>query len=245
MRTTDTETLIRELAGRAPAVRPLARPWVRAVAWLTIAVPSALLVVAMMAAQGDWVSRLFTPRVMSEEAFALTTGVLAAIAAFASVVPGYNRTVLFLPLVPLALWLGGLGQGSVRDWLQLTSQGFSMRSEWVCLPATIMAGAVPAIAMAVMLRRGAPMTPRLSALLGGLAAAGLGNLGVCVTHHAYGNVFVLVWHLSIVVALTVVVGSAGRHVLNWQSLIEPGKTGSDGRESMRCGDEDPPSGLRR
>ncbi len=150
----------------------------------------------------------------------LATAILAAIAAFASVVPGYNRRVLLLPLVPLILWLGGLGQSSVRDWLQLSSHGFSMRSEWACLPATLLAGVVPAIAMAVMLRRGAPLTPRLSALLGGLAAAGLGNLGVCVTHHAHGNVLVLVWHVGIVVALTLMVGSAGRRVLNWQSLVE-------------------------
>jgi hypothetical protein len=176
--------------------------------------------VVMMSAHGDWVSRLLMPRVISEEAFAVATGGLAAVAAFASVVPGYDRKVLFLPLVPLTLWLGGLGQNSVREALQLTSQGFSMRSEWVCLPATIMAGAVPAIAMAVMLRRGAPLTPRLSSLLGGLAAAGLGNLGVCVTHHSYGNVLVPVWHVSIVVVLTLIVGSAGRHVLSWQLLVE-------------------------
>jgi hypothetical protein len=220
MRTTDTEALIRELADRATLVRPLARPWTRAAAWLGIAVPSALLVVVMISVHGDWASRLLLPRVVGEEAFALTTGILAAIAAFTSVVPGYDRRVLFLPLVPLVLWLGGLGQGSVRDWLQLTSHGFSMRTEWVCLPATIMAGAIPAMAMAVMLRRGAPLTPRLSALLGGLAAAGLGNLGVCVTHHAYGSVLVLVWHVTIVVALTVIVGSAGRHLLSWRLLID-------------------------
>jgi hypothetical protein len=183
-------------------------------------VPSALLVVVMMSVHGDWASRLLLPRVVSEEAFALATGILAAAAAFASVVPGYDRRVLLLPLVPLALWLGGLGQSSVRDWLQLTSQGFSIRSEWICLPSTVMAGAVPAVAMAMMLRRGAPLTPRLSALLGGLASAGLGNLGVCVTHHAYGNVQVLVWHAGIVVALTVIVGSAGRRVLSWETVVE-------------------------
>jgi hypothetical protein len=220
MRTADTETLIREIVGRTPPVRPLARPWVRAAAWLAIAVPSALLVVVIRSVHGDWVSRLLRPRVLSEEAFALATGVLAAVAAFASVVPGHDRKVLFLPLIPVTVWLGGLGQSGVREWLQLTSSGFSMRSEWVCLPATIIAGAVPAVAMAVMLRRGAPLTPRLSALLGGLAAAGLGNLGVCVTHHAYGNVLVLVWHVGIVVALTLIVGSAGRRLLNWQSLVE-------------------------
>jgi hypothetical protein len=221
MGTTDTETLIRELSDQIPPVQPLPRPGVRAAVWLATAVPAALLVVVvMMTGRGDWVSRLLMPRVISEEIFALATGTLAAFAAFASVVPGYNRRVLFLPLVPLALWLGGLGQSSVRDWLQLTVHGFSMQSEWVCLPATIMAGAVPAITMAVMLRRGAPLTPRLSTLLGGLAAAGLGNLGVCVTHHAYGNVLVLLWHVSIVVALSVIVGSAGRRLLSWQSLVE-------------------------
>jgi hypothetical protein len=228
MRTTDTETLIRELADRTPPVEPLARPGIRAAAWLAIAVPAALLAVVMMTGRGDWVSRLLMPRVISEEIFALATGILAAIAAFASVVPGYNRKILLLPVVPLALWLGGLWQNSVRDWLQLTSQGFSMQSEWVCLPAMIMAGAVPAVAMAVMLRRGAPLTPRLSALLGGLAAAGLGNLGVCVTHHAYGNVRVLVWHVSIVLLLTMVVGSVGRRLLNWQSLVEQARRAAMG-----------------
>jgi hypothetical protein len=83
-----------------------------------------------------------------------------------------------------------------------------------------MAGVVPAIAMAVMLRQGAPLTPRLSALLGGLASAGLGNLGVCVTHHAHGSVLVLLWHLGIVVALTMIVGSVGQRVLSWDAVIE-------------------------
>jgi hypothetical protein len=56
MRATDTETLIRELASRTLKVRPLARPWVRAAAWLAIAMPSALLVVVMMmSGHGDWV----------------------------------------------------------------------------------------------------------------------------------------------------------------------------------------------
>jgi hypothetical protein len=33
-------------------------------------------------------------------------------------------------------------------------------------------------------------------------------------------VFVLVWHVSIVVVLAVIVGSAGGRVLNWQPIIE-------------------------
>jgi hypothetical protein len=42
-------------------------------------------------------------------------------------------------------------------------------------------------------------------------------------------VFVLVWHVAIVVALTVIGGSAGRRLLNWQSLVEPTKRAATGR----------------
>ena len=173
-------------------------------------------------------SRLLTPRVISEEVFALTTGILAAIAAFASVVPGYNRRVLFLPLVPLVLWLGGLGQSSVREVATAHHAGFFDAVRMGVSAGDDHGGPVPAVAMAVMLRRGAPLTPRVSTLLGGLAAAGLGNLGVCVTHHAYGNVLVLVWHVGIVVALTVMVGSAGRRLLSWQSLVEQTRRAAPG-----------------
>ena len=196
----------------------------RAAAWLGLSVPAAVFVMLLMLPQSDLVFRFSTPRVLSEEVFALATGVLAAIAAFTSIVPGYNRKLLVLPLVPLVLWLVALGQDGIREWLQLTTHGFSFRAEWHCLPAMVIAGAVPAVAMATMLRRGAPLTPRVTALLGGLAAAGLGNLGACVTHHEFGNVLVLVWHMSIVVLLSLIAGSVGRSFLNWRAIvITPGR----------------------
>jgi len=225
MTTTDTDTLIRTLTRGGGPMRPLPAPCRRAATWLAIAVPSAVAVVIMMSAHGDWVSRLLMRRVIGEEIFALATGVSAAIAAFASVVPGYNRKILLLPAVPLLLWLSGVGQGSVREWLQLTTDGFSLRSEWVCLPGIVIAGTVPAIAMTVMLRRGAPLTPRMTFILGGLAAAGIANLGVCMTHHTYENVFVLVWHVSIVMILSACVGSVGPRVFNWRSVVRAGHPG--------------------
>src|SRR5712692_1361324 len=111
-----TEALIRQLAERSAPVRPLARPSVRAALWLAIAVPAVALMTVVMHPRSDVVLKLATPRYLSEEAFALVTSVLAAVAAFASVVPGYNRKLLVLPVVPCALWLGGLAQGGVRDW---------------------------------------------------------------------------------------------------------------------------------
>jgi hypothetical protein len=218
--TRDTEGLVRQLAANTNPVRPLARPWVRAALWLVVAVPAVMVMAFVVLPRGDLISKLSTPRYLSEEAFALATGVLAAFVAFASVVPGYDRKVLVLPFVPFALWLGVLDLGSARDWLQLEPHGFSFQLEWFCLPAMAMVGALPAIAMAIMLRRGAPLTPRVSVALGGLAAAGLGNLGVCLSHREFSGVRVLVWHVSAVVLLSALAGCVGRYLLNWPSILE-------------------------
>jgi hypothetical protein len=192
---------------------------VRAAAWLAVAAPAVGLMAFLMLPSAGLMSKLTTPRYLGEEAFALATGVLAAIAAFASVVPGYNRKLLVLPLVPLAFWLGALGQSAVRESLQLASPGFSFHLEWFCLPAIAMVGAVPAIAMAVMLRRGAPLTPRMTVALGGLAAAGLGNVGVCLSHREFSGVLVLVWHVSAVLFLSGLAGCAGRYLLSWRAIV--------------------------
>jgi hypothetical protein len=184
-----------------------------------IAAPGAALMTFMMHSHGDLLSKLSTPQYLAEEVFALATGVLAAIAAFASVVPGYNRKLLAPPLVLLALWLGSLGVSGAHDWLRVDPDGFSFQLEWFCLPAIAIIGAVPAIAMAVMLRQGAPLTPRVSLALGGLAAAGLGNVGLCLIHHQFSGVLVLVWHMSAVVLLSMLGGCAGRYLLNWPSSL--------------------------
>src|SRR5215471_2432514 len=65
----------------------------------------------------------------------------------------------------------------VEDWIHFGPDGLSLQPDWFCFPAIVLVGAVPAIAMAVMLRRGAPLTPHITSALGGLAAAGLGNFG--------------------------------------------------------------------
>ena len=73
--------------------------------------------------------------------------------------------------------------------------------------------------MVVMLRRGAPLTPHLTAALGGLAAAGIGNIGVRFIHPEDVSVMLMVWHVGGVMLLCAFAGSAGRHFLNWRSII--------------------------
>jgi hypothetical protein len=216
--TTDTEKLIERLAEAAEPVRPLSHPWMRTAAWLLVAIPYVALVVLVVSPRADLLTKALEWRYLVEQLAALATGITAAIAAFATVIPGYDRKFLFLPALPLAIWLGSLGEGCVQDWIRFGPDGVSLQPDWFCFPAIVLVGAVPAIAIAVMLRRGAPLTPHVTAALGGLAAAGLGNFGLRLFHSQDASLMVLVWQVGTVFILTAMAAWAGRYLLNWRSI---------------------------
>ena len=214
----ETDKLIQNLAETAAPVCPLSPPWARTIVWLTIAIPYIALVVYVVSPRADLLGKLSEFPYLLEQLAALATGIAAAAAAFATTIPGYSRKVLLLPLVPLAVWLGSLGYGCVQDWLQFGPGGLSLKPDWFCFPAIVLVGAIPAIAMALMLRRGAPLTPHLTTALGGLAAAGLGNFGLRLFHPQDASIMVLVWQMGTVFVLTALAGWAGRWLLDWRAL---------------------------
>ena len=215
----DTEKLIERLAEVVEPVRPLPRPWIRTAAWLLVAIPYIALVVFVVSPRGDLISKASEWRYVVEQLAALATGITAATAAFGMTIPGYDRRILFLPALPLAVWLGSLGEGCIRDWIQFGPDGLSLQPDWFCFPSIVLVGAVPAIAIAAMLRRGAPLTPHLTTALGGLAAAGLGNFGLRLFHPQDASVMVLVWQVGTVFILTAIAAWAGRYLLNWHSIV--------------------------
>lgn len=217
--TEGTRRLVDQLTATLRPVRPLPPPWVRAVAWLLVCLPYVALVVFVVSPRGDLLSKLIDWRFVVEQAAALATGVTAAIAAFASVIPGYDRKLLLLPVLPAAVWLGSLGQACVHDLIRLGPEGVTFRPDWFCFPAIVLVGAIPAIAIAVMLRRGAPLTPHLTTALGGLAAAGLGEFGLRLFHAEDASLMVLVWQVGTVFILTALAGSVGSCLLSWRSII--------------------------
>lgn len=214
-----TETFIQRLAQTALPARPLPPPWIRTATWLAIAIPYVALVVYVMSPRDDLAAKLSEWRYLVEQSAALATGIAAAAAAFATTIPGYDRRFFLLPLAPLAVWLGVLGQGCVAEWIRSGREGLTFWPDWFCLPATALVGALPAIVIAVMLRRGAPLFPHGSVFLGGLAAAGLGNFGLRFFHPQDASLMVLVWQVGSVFALAGLAGCAGRCVLNWRSVI--------------------------
>ena len=192
-------------------------------AWLLIAIPYVALVVFVVSPGGDLILKASEWRYAVEQVATLATGMTAAIAAFATVIPGYDRKFLFLPVLPVAIWLGSLGQGCVQDWIRLGPDGLSLQPDWSCFLDIVLVGAVPAIAIAIMLRRGAPLTPHITTALGGLAAAGLGSFGLRLFHSQDGSLMVLVWQVGTVFILTAVAAWSGHYLLSWRSIIGIGR----------------------
>lgn len=217
----DTERLIRALAEDVSPVTPLRRPWVRTAVWAAIATAYLMVLVLAMSPREDLGRRMQDPRFLIEQAAALLTGLTAAGVAFATVVPAYRRAVLILPLVPLSAWIGIVALGAGEEFAGVGGDVLSWTADWACVVTILMGTSVPAVAMYVMLQRGAPITPRLSAAFGGLAAAGMGNLGVCLFHPHSSNLILLVWHCGTVLVLAASAGIAGRQVLRWPGRSLP------------------------
>jgi hypothetical protein len=217
--TMDTDKFIERMAATVEPVRPLARPWIRTAAWLLVAIPYVALVVFVVSPRADLISKASEWRYAIEQLAALATGITAATAALATIIPGYDRKFLLLPALPVAIWLATLGDGCVEDWIRFGPDGLSLQPDLLCFPAIVLVGAVPAIAIAIMLRRGAPLTPHITSALGGLAAAGLGNFGLRLFHSQDASPMVLVWQVGTVFILTAVAAWAGRYLLNWGSIV--------------------------
>lgn len=209
----ETSQLIHELAGRTQPVRRLASPWQRSAIWFAISVPYALAVILVQPlAFNQW--QLET-RFVIEQTATIATAVTAAIAAFWSVVPGSDRRWVLLPVAPLAVWLAMLGKACVGDWLQLGWAGLALGTDWDCVWLAAIVGFVPAAAIVIMLRRGAPMVPRTSLALAAVAVAAFANFAIRLHHPGGIGITILAWHFGMVALLACIAALVARHVLTW------------------------------
>ena len=212
----NTDRLIERLAQEAEPAPPLAQPWTRAATWLA-GVAIYLFVVALsMTSSADVAANGIGWRFVFPQIAAIVTSLAAAVAAFASIVPGYSRRILALPAVAAAVWLGSVAGWSLQEW----NQGVSLAAprEWLCVAMIVGGGAVPALLMSTMLRRGAPLTPGVTTALAALAVAGLSNVVACLSEPHPSSVVVLIWHGGTIVTLVALAAWAGRRVLNWERL---------------------------
>lgn len=205
----NTEQLIARLAQNVEPVRPLRSPWQRAAGWLAATAAYLGLITAMMISGDDLAAiggRLF----IVQQVAALIAGATAAAAAFASVVPGYPRRMLYLAATAASLWVVSLIAGALQESPQAMSAAVADQREWRCVAMMIGGGFLPAAAIAAMLRKGVPVTPSATAMLVVLAAAGLANISACLSHPHVSSAATIVWHGGTLLTLLAVAAWAGR-----------------------------------
>lgn len=219
----ETDALIRDLSARAEPVRRLAPPVWRALGWLAIGVPIVVFVVWWHGAgAGKLAMAAANPRMLIEAAAMMATAVTAAIAAFSSVVPGASRRWLWVPLLPLAVWLLSMGESCIAAIRASGLSALGIDSD--CIVPAGLAGIVPAILIVWMLRRAAPMMPHVSLALAGLAVAALVNTGLLFFHAGDVSVTVLVWHVGFVAGLAALASAAAPALLSWRQALARRRT---------------------
>ena len=100
-----TDELIDRLGRDVTVATPLLRPGLRTAMWTAWAVSYLVLVAVMMFAIMSSAGITPTPLYLVQQGAALVTGIAAARAAFASVIPGSNNRVWLLPATGVAAWV--------------------------------------------------------------------------------------------------------------------------------------------
>ena len=208
-----TDDFIEGLARSVEPVAPLQRPWRRATMWFVGAVVY-LGMLSVMMSSGMTFTGIELPDLLAHVA-AIGVSAAAAAAAFASVIPGASTRALPWPVVAVTVWVGMLLVGSLHEWQTLGAVDLGSQREWRCVAMIALGGAVPALGMAFMLRDGAPLMPRTTMALAVLAAAGLANVGACVSHPHPSSAAILIWHGATVLSLVAASALLGRVVLSW------------------------------
>jgi hypothetical protein len=210
----NTEDLIQRLGDNLGPAKPLAPPWKRAAAWLGCAAAYICGVVLIAWARGHSLDGLGND--LAQQGALIATAVAASIAAFASVVPASDRRVLGIPLLPGMLVMAALLWGCFVDVRSFGTLGIGRETDWPCVVSIALGGALLWSLGVAMLRRGAPLTPRVSSLLVGVAAFSVANLEACLSRAHTFTITVLLWHGMTTALFVAALAQVGRGLLTWK-----------------------------
>src|SRR6266849_5678148 len=190
-----TDELIDRLGRDVTVTRPLQTPGMRTAVWMVWALSYLILVAVMMFAVMSSAGVTPTPLYLVQQSAALVTGIMAARAALASVIPGANDRVWVVPAIGVATWAAALLWAGVLDLQASGTLGVTSQSDWPCVASMTVGGLLVGAPLAWMLRRGAPLTPNLTVGLAALAALSVANIEACLTRpHAFA-LTVLLWYV--------------------------------------------------
>jgi hypothetical protein len=213
-----TDELIERLGRDVTVARPLPTPGLRTAMWTVWAVSYLVVVAVMMFAVMSSAGVTPTPLYRAQQSAALVTGIMAARAALASVIPGGKNRVWVLPAIGVATWAAALLGAAALDLHSSGTLGVTSQSDWPCVVSMTVGGLVVGAPLVWMLRRGAPLTPDLTAFLAALAALSFANIEACLTRpHAFA-LTVLLWHGGTFAAVAALCALTGRRWLRWPNL---------------------------
>lgn len=212
----DTRALIDQLAGRASAVRPLSSPMKRTLTWLAVAAVLIAIMTAFFGLRANLSPAFLRTGPALQWVGSVLTGIFAAYAAFQISVPGRSGSWAWLPILPAAMWLGGIGVGCLREFGLQGAAAFAFETHSGECARAIIAMSLPLVlVMVVMVRHAGVVRPAPTAMLAGLSAAALCSAGVSLFHAGENSLMVLVWHVGAVLALSLASVALGGRVFSW------------------------------
>jgi hypothetical protein len=207
---TDTSQLIQRLANGAQPVRPIGSPLRRTLAWIAAAT------VLIAIASATWGTHEHLLRTLSDQGRSIEwfgsvlTGVFAAYAAFQVSVPGRSGSWAWLPMLPLLLWLAGIGVGCLEDFVELRAGAFAMQTHsGECARAILLMSLPLLLVMAMMVRHAGIVRPGPTLMLAALSSAALSSA------NGETSLMSLVWHGGIVAALALASLLSGERLFAW------------------------------
>lgn len=207
-----TEQLIETLTSNLQPVKPLRKPWLRAVLWCDFAT----LVIAVIAAVGGSAADL--AHAVKEAGFLIPlvgswlTGVTAAFAAFHVSLPDRSRRWVWLPVLPILLWGTGFAVSCLTNWDNVLAS-LALLPESACLLTIVLTSAALIAVLLPMLRRMRTLRPRLTAWLGCLAVAGFADTAHLLVHTEQDSLLALTVNLVPAMVLVLLGGLAGRRAV--------------------------------
>jgi len=214
----NTDDLIDRLGREVTVAKPLPAPGMRTAAWMVWALGYLVVVAMMMFAVMSSAGVMPTPLYLVQQSAALVTGIMAARAALVSVIPGANNRVWAMPAMGAGVWGLSLLWAGALDLQASGTLGVTSQTDWPCVASMTAGGLVVGAPLVWMLRRGAPLTPGLTAFLAALAALSVANIEACLTRpHAFA-LTVLLWHGGTVAAVAALCALTGRRWLRWPDL---------------------------
>jgi len=210
-----TPDLIESLVANAAPVRRLRPPLARAAGWLLFAALMLALLAVVHGMRPDLDLRLQQPVFVLGVAASLATGVLAALASFIVSVPDRSRFWLLLPAPALIAWLSTIGYGCLTEWVSIRPGAVTLGETARCFATLMLVGGPLSIALLVMLRYAALLSPTPVAILGSVAVAAMTATALSLFHELDATVMVLIWNVGVAALLVALGGLYGRRMFPW------------------------------